>query len=102
MENIEHALSSDNSNREVSTHYDQAYFDWQKDLGEFGGWANRMKFAPHISPADTVIDFGCGGGYLLKNIECAERIGVEVNDTARSFAEKQNGIRAVKFVDDLE
>jgi SAM-dependent methyltransferase len=88
--------------REVSDYYDEAYFDWQRDLGEFGGWANKMKFAPHISARDTVVDFGCGGGFLLKNIDCARKIGVEINDTARRFATETNGIKAVKFVDDLD
>lgn len=87
---------------DVSSHYDEKYFDWQRDQGDFGGWANRMKFMPHIAPTDTVVDFGCGGGFLLKNINCAERCGVEINDTARGYAQRQNGIRAVKFVDELE
>ena len=95
-------MSANVTSHQTSTYYDEKYFEWQKDLGEFGGWANRMKFAPHISSGDTVVDFGCGGGYLLKNLNCARRIGVEVNDTARRFAQEENGISAVKWVNDLE
>lgn len=72
-------------------HYDDNYFDWQSSIGEFGGWANRPKFSDYISPSDTVLDFGCGGGYLLKGLLCQRRIGVEVNPTAAEIA-KQNGI----------
>jgi len=48
------------------THYDAAYFDWQKNTGEFGGWANAPRFAEIIKPEDVVIDFGCGGGVLAE------------------------------------
>lgn len=50
----------------TSTHYDAEYFNWQKNIGAFGGWANSFKFKNSISKSDTVIDFGCGGGFLLK------------------------------------
>ena len=29
-----------------------------------------------------VIDFGCGGGFLLKNLNCSKRIGIEPNKNA--------------------
>jgi len=96
-------MSSNNTTKDISTYYDEAYFvDFQQKIGEFSGWAETMKFAAYILPSDTVIDFGCGGGYILKNITCAKRLGVEINDTARACAEKVNGIGAVKFTDDLE
>jgi SAM-dependent methyltransferase len=70
----------------ASAHYDQKYFDWYKDLGKFGGWANLTKFAEFIKLEDTVLDFGCGGGYLLQQLECARKIGVEVNPVAAAEA----------------
>ena len=66
----------------VSNYYDADYFDWQKNIGAFGGWANAYKFKDSISKSDTVIDFGCGGGFLLKNLECQNRIGIEPNLSA--------------------
>ena len=42
-------------------HYDAAYFDWQRPIGEFGEWLNLTKFSPYISESDDVLDFGCGG-----------------------------------------
>ena len=67
-------------------HYDEEYFAWQRDLGQFGAWADLPKFAPYVRPTDRVVDFGCGGGYLLDALEAAERIGVEVNPAARAAA----------------
>lgn len=75
----------------VSAHYDKKYFDWQASLGEFGGWANLSKFTRYLSDEAAVLDFGCGGGFLLKNIQCAKRVGVEVNPAAAETARK-NGI----------
>lgn len=84
----------------VSSHYDARYFDWQASIGEFGGWANQTKFASFVSPASKVLDFGCGGGYLLKNLDCAHRAGVEVNPAAREVA-RRNGIETFERVQDV-
>ena len=84
----------------VSTHYDDKYFDWQSSIGEFGGWANQSKFRGYISAASEVLDFGCGGGFLLKNLNCRKRVGVEVNPAAFEAA-KQNGIEAYARVDEV-
>lgn len=81
-------------------HYDADYFAWQRKIGEFSAKANRFKFAPHIAPGDRVVDFGCGGGYLLAALTCAERLGVEVNPVARTEADRQN-VRTVPSSDDL-
>ncbi|UCE39033.1 MAG: methyltransferase domain-containing protein, partial [Thermoplasmata archaeon] len=70
--------------------YGKEYFDWQKNIGSFGGLANLFKFKEFINPTDTVVDFGCGGGYLLRNLQCKEKMGIEVNPHARQEA-KRNG-----------
>ena len=69
-----------------ASHYDDAYFEWQRGLGEFGGRANASKFSEHIRPSDTVVDLGCGGGYLLHELQCRRKIGVEINPAARKVA----------------
>lgn len=81
----------------ASNHYDREYFAWQASIGEFGGWANQTKFVDYISSDDKVLDFGCGGGYLLKNINCRKRIGVEPNQAAAEIA-AQNGLEVFKSV----
>lgn len=70
----------------LSSYYDAEYFGWQKAIGEFGGWADLPKFAPYVASSDSVLDFGCGGGHLLRNLACARRIGVEINAAARDEA----------------
>lgn len=70
----------------ASEHYDAAYFAWQKDMGEFGGRVNLTKFESYIKPTEKVLEFGCGGGFLLSHIQCAQKIGIEVNDAARAHA----------------
>jgi len=75
----------------MSSHYNANYFDWQEGLGAFGGWADLHKFSRSISPKDVVLDFGCGGGFLLRNLSCKRRIGIEPNQSAASTL-KANGI----------
>lgn len=68
----------------VSAHYNEKYWEWQKRIGEFGGRANRHKFSELIKVEDCVIDFGCGGGYLLASLNCQKRIGIEPNRAVAS------------------
>lgn len=84
----------------ISGHYDDQYFAWQTSIGEFGGWANQSKFSNYISLDSKVLDFGCGGGFLLKNLNCAKKIGVEVNPAAVETARK-HGIEVYNRVDDV-
>jgi SAM-dependent methyltransferase len=81
-------------------HYDATYFRWQAPLGEFGGWANQSKFAEYIAEDSTVLDFGCGGGFLLKNMACGKRVGVELNPVAAETA-KKNGIEVYRTVEEV-
>ena len=91
----------------AAIYYDDTYFRWQAPLGEFGGWANQTKFSEFVDADSTVLDFGCGGGFLLKNMRCGKRVGVELNPTAADTA-KKNGIeiwysaRAVGLIADDE
>ncbi len=82
-------------------HYTENYFEWQGTIGEFGGWANLDKFKDFIKQDFTVVDFGSGGGYLLKNIECRNKIGIEINETARKKS-KEIGIQSLGSAKSLE
>lgn len=84
-ENAQHDTQSSTS---ASDYYDANYFDWQKNIGAFGGWASSFIFKDSVSQNDTVIDFGCGGGFLLKRLECKERIGIEPNPSAAESVKK--------------
>ena len=60
-------------------HYDEKYFSWQKYVGKFGG-LNKIKFDGIILENQKVLDFGCGGGYLLSSYNNIEDL-VEINET---------------------
>lgn len=82
-------------------HYDKKYFEWQKNIGIFGAKANKIKFEKLISDNLKVLDFGCGGGYLLNEFKCEiEKHGVEINEVARSQATK-NGLKCYKSSKEL-
>ncbi|MFZ6033696.1 MAG: class I SAM-dependent methyltransferase [Melioribacter sp.] len=81
-------------------HYDHEYFEWQKSQGEFGAIVDLFKFEEFIKPTDNVIDFGCGGGYLLKALKCRAKLGIEINDYAIDSAIK-NGLTVYKEIDSI-
>lgn len=74
--------------------YDETYFKRQAPFGRIQGHANLFKFSDYISPAAKVVDFGCGGGFLLDAIAASEKVGVEINPVARECA-KSLGITNV-------
>jgi SAM-dependent methyltransferase len=84
----------------ATEHYDAQYFQWQRSIGEFSARANLFKFQPHVRPTDRVVDFGCGGAYLLAAIKCADRRGIEVNPIARTEAARI-GVTCVAATDEL-
>jgi SAM-dependent methyltransferase len=43
----------------------------------------KSHFEKHITKDMNVMDFGCGGGFLLNNLTCNEKIGIDINDDAR-------------------
>ena len=85
----------------VSEHYVNAeganYYAYQQSIGEMGGVLDSEKFASIVRPTDIVLDFGCGGGFVLAALTCARKIGVDVNTAVRESA-LQNG---VEFYSDL-
>jgi SAM-dependent methyltransferase len=89
-----------NNTTPVGTLYDQTYFNYQRQIGVFGGWANAPIFQPHVKALDKVIDFGCGGGDLLKKLNCGEKIGIEINEHARQVA-TSNGIQTVSSASEI-
>lgn len=74
----------------TSDHYldakGESYFKWQGQLGSIGAQIESHKFRHLIRSTDTVLDFGCGGGFVLQALDCARRIGVEINPAARQHA----------------
>jgi SAM-dependent methyltransferase len=62
--------------------------------GEFAGLAHQPKFAAYARPDYRVAQLGCGGGWLLRQLPCAERIGVE-EDAALAATARRAGIDVV-------
>ena len=85
----------------ASSHYGAEYFKYQFEIGRFGGWANLTKFSKFIQPDMNVLDFGCGCGFLLANLNCKERLGIEVNPVARAKA-GEVGVRTVASTSEIE
>lgn len=72
--------------KNASDYYDKDYLDWQlKTVGEFGGLVNSDKFKKTVNENDVLLDFGCGGGFLLKNFNNSNKIGIEPNINAKEI-----------------
>jgi 2-polyprenyl-3-methyl-5-hydroxy-6-metoxy-1,4-benzoquinol methylase len=69
---------------QISEQYKAEYFSWQREVGKFGGKANLFKFRDHIKATDRVLDFGCGGGFLLEQLNCAQKVGIDINPVIES------------------
>lgn len=74
---------------DTTKRYNQNYYDWYKKIGEYGAVLNKDKFSEFINIDDIVLDFGCGNGQLLENLDCKEKYGVEINKVAIEEAQKK-------------
>jgi SAM-dependent methyltransferase len=88
----------------VGQHYQgelgEEYYAWQRQGARLGAELELPKFAPYVTPDSTVVDFGCGTGYLLELLGAREGIGVEANEAARRDAAAR-GLRVVAASADL-
>jgi SAM-dependent methyltransferase len=89
---------------QIENHYQADYFNnYQKAFGEFGGHANKFFFEKKVSSDDVVLDFGCGGGFLLNNLPGSRKIGIEINPVARAYCNEIQRIacyESLSFVPD--
>ena len=82
-------------------YYDKVYFERQRKIGAFGGKINSKRFAKYVRPEDSVLEFGSGGGFLLKELCAKKKLGIEINEYARECA-AEIGIDSVSTVDEVE
>ncbi len=79
-------------------YYDEKYWEYQSEIGKIGGVLNKFKFEDYITPTDTVLDFGCGGGFLLDSLKASRKIGFEINKSAAQHARTLG----IEIYDDFE
>jgi SAM-dependent methyltransferase len=82
------------------SHYSTAYFEWQKNIGSISGIAQKFLFEEFTDKTKNVLEFGCGGGFLLKNLEGKEKIGIEINPEARAFG-LEKGLNIVENISQI-
>lgn len=70
--------------------YSKKYWEYQKNIGSNSYHSKyvKIKFQKHISKEDTVLDFGCGGGFILNELNCKSKYGIEINSSAIVQAKK--------------
>lgn len=64
----------------------EEYFQRQSSAGILAAEFNRFIFAPHVSEEDDLLEFGCGGGYMLFTLKARSKVGVDINPAARAQA----------------
>lgn len=77
------------------------YFRYQSRNAALMAAHVAAKFSRYVRPSDTVVDFGCGGGYVLSALSCTRRLGVEINPAARKAAQA-NGVTCCESLDGID
>jgi SAM-dependent methyltransferase len=78
----------------------ERYYAYQSRDAEAMTTLVARKFSGDVRTSDFVVDFGCGGGYLLKTLSCRQRFGIEINPAARRVAEA-NGLTCFESLDEI-
>ena len=68
--------------------YNKQYFEYQDPIAK-KTVRLKDKFQSHIPELSTVLDFGCGAGYLLESLKCKVKIGLDINEIALREASKK-------------
>jgi SAM-dependent methyltransferase len=67
----------------------QEYFAYQNKEASYAAGLETFKFRPHVRAEHRVLDFGCGGGWILRALAPKRAVGVEINPAARAVCEAQ-------------
>ena len=73
------------------------YFIRQMKNAELGAKLNVAKFQKWVGSEDRVLDFGCSGGWLLKELNPTLKVGVELNTLHHEYCEN-NGVTVYQEV----
>lgn len=66
----------------IKDYYENDYFEWQKKSGFLTAKLSLFKFESYINKDSNVLEFGCGGGFLLEKIQSKTKKGIEINPIA--------------------
>jgi hypothetical protein len=70
----------------LDTEKGRYYFVRQDSGGSRAAKYNHPFFEPYMNDSDTVLDFGCGSGYLLSLVPGRAKVGIDINPAARASA----------------
>lgn len=90
-----------NGSRHYTGEAGEAYYQYQREAGEAAAIITARFFQQYVNATDAVLDFGCGGAFVLANLRAADKIGVELNPIAREVA-KGNGVPVVESLDAVQ
>lgn len=84
----------------MESHYNSDYFEWQKNTAQHNTHFLKKRFSKFISKNSSVLDFGCGGGFLLNSLDCQEKIGFDINLHALNHL-KELGIKSCNDLNEI-
>jgi SAM-dependent methyltransferase len=88
----------------ISPHYQHnagaVYAEWQLQAMETLGAEAARRFRPFVKADDVCLDFGCGGGRVLRHLEVGRQIGVEPNRVAADIA-RERGVEVFPTLQDV-
>lgn len=82
-------------------YFDDVYYEWYEKIGIFSANFKYPIFSKHVKGTDVLVDYGCGGGWLLEKFGNVEKIGIDINDSAREAC-KMRGINTVKYIANIK
>ena len=84
----------------MESHYNSDYFEWQKSTAQHNIHFLKKRFSKFISKNSIVLDYGCGGGFLLNSLDCQEKIGFDINLHALNHL-KELGIKSCNNLNEI-
>lgn len=60
------------------------YWKFQEPIGRETALFDAWKISGRVSQQDRLLEFGCGGAFLLEALLCREKIGIEANPLPRA------------------